>query len=120
MSPQKSEKDLMLVLNESLQKTGVPAHIRFCRVGHAQSGAISALLTEKSSAEDLIKEHSIVLIRAAKSIDEAVIGVKALERWQRLKVHGMPLARYLGEGKMELLCREIKSSTRIKLKTTPR
>lgn len=32
----------------------------------------------------------------------------------------MPLLRYLGEGKMELLCREIESSTGIKLKTTPR
>ena len=32
----------------------------------------------------------------------------------------MSLARYLGEGKMELLCREIESSTGIKLKTVPR
>lgn len=32
----------------------------------------------------------------------------------------MPLPRYFGERKMELLCREIKSSTGIKLITTPR
>lgn len=32
----------------------------------------------------------------------------------------MSLARYLGEGKMELLRREIESSTEIKLKTLPR
>lgn len=94
--------------------------LRFCRVGYAQSGAISAFLKEKASAEDLVKEHSNVLIRAAKSIDEAVIGVEALERWERLKVHGMSLARYFGEGKMELLSREIESSTGIKFKTTPR
>lgn len=49
--PQKSEEDLMLVLNDSLQKAGVLAYIRF---SHAQSRAISALLTEKSSAEDLV------------------------------------------------------------------
>ena len=30
--PQKSEADLMLVLNESLQKAGVPAYVRFSRV----------------------------------------------------------------------------------------
>ncbi len=119
MTLQKSKEDLMLVLNKSLQKTRVPAYIRFCRVGYAQSGAISALLTEKSSEKDLIKEHSKVLIRAAKSIDEAVIGVEALERWQRLKVHRMPLARYLREGKIELLCCEIEFSIAIKLKTTP-
>ena len=120
LSPQKSEADLMLALNESLQKAGVPAYTRFSKVGYSQSGAISALLTEKSNAEELISSHSNILIRAAKSVDEGVVGVEALERWQRLKVHGMSLARYLGEGKMEVLCREIESSTGIQLKTLPR
>ena len=119
-SPEKSEADLMLVLNESLQKAGIPAYTRFSRVGYSQSGAISALLTEKSNAENLVRDHSNMLIRAAKSVDEKVIDIEALERWQRLKVHGMSLARYLGEGKMELLCREIESSTGIQLKTLPR
>ena len=32
----------------------------------------------------------------------------------------MPLGRYLGEGKMELLKREVESSTGVQLKTTPR
>ena len=119
-SPEKSEADLMLVLNESLQKAGIPAYIRFSRVGYSQSGAISALLTERSNVEDLVKDHSNMLIRDAKSADEKVIGIEALERWQRLKMHGMSLARYLGEGKMELLRREIGSSTGIQLKTLPR
>ena len=119
-SPQKSEADLMLVLNETLQRLNLPAYVRFSKVGYSQSGAISGLLTEKSNAEDLLRDHATTLIRAAKSVDEGVIGVEALERWHRLKVHGMPLMRYLGEGKMELLYREIESSTGIKLKTTPR
>ncbi len=118
--PQKLEEDLMPVLNESLQKTGVPAYIRFCRVRYAQSGAISALLKEKISAEDLVKEHSNVLIKAAKSIDEVVIRGEALKHWERLKLHGMSLARYFGEGKIELLLCKIESSIGIKLKITPR
>ena len=109
-SAQKSEAHLMLTLNESLQKAGIPAYTRFSRVGYSQSGAISALLTEKSSVKILVRDHSNMLIRAAKSIDEKVIGIEALERWQRLKVHGMSLARYLGDRKMELLRREIESS----------
>lgn len=119
-SSQKSEADLMLALNESLQKAGIPAYTRFSRVGYSQSGAISAVLTERSNAEELISNDSNILIRAAKSVDERVIGVEAFERWQRLKVHGMSLARYLGEGKMEIVCREIESSTGIQLKTLPR
>ncbi len=98
----------------------LPAYIRLSKVGYSQSGAISGLLTEKSNTEDLLRDHSTVLIRAAKSVDEGVIEVEALERWHRLKVHGMPLMRYLGEGKMELLCRKIKSSPGIRLKTIPR
>ena len=59
-----------------------------------------------------------MLIQAAKSIDEGVIGVEALEKWHRLKVHGMPLLRYFGEGKMEILSLRIESFTGIKLKRT--
>lgn len=110
----------MLVLNEALQQANVPAYVRFTKVGYSPSGANSGLLTEKSNAEELLEEHSTTLIRAAKSVDDGVVGVEKLERWHRLKVHGMPLMRYLGEGKMELLCREIESSTGIQLKTTPR
>lgn len=118
--PKMSEEDIMLALNEALQKAGEPISIRFSRVSYSQSGAISALLTEKGDATELLKICTNILIRAAKTIDRVVIGVEALEHWQRLKVHGMPLGRYLGEGKMELLKREVESSTGIKLKTVPR
>lgn len=57
-SPGGSEADLMLVLNEALQKAGIPAYTRFSRVGYLQSGANSALLTEKSNAENLVRDHS--------------------------------------------------------------
>lgn len=106
-SAQDFEADLMLTLNESLQKAGIPVNTRFSRVGYLHSAAISALLTEKPSAEILVRDHYNMLIGAAKSIYEKVIGIEALERWQRLKVHGMSLARYLGDEKMELPRREI-------------
>lgn len=61
-----------------------------------------------------------MLIRAARSIDESVIGVEALEHWQRPKVHGMSLGRYFGEEKMKPLSCKIESSIGIKLKTRPR
>lgn len=48
------------------------------------------------------------------------MGIEVLENLQRLKVHGMPLERYLGEGKMELLKKEVESATGIELKTLPR
>lgn len=114
-----SEVDLMLVLNEVLQKAGERVDTRFSRVRYTLSGAVSALLTEKANAR-LIPRLSNALIRAAKTVDTAIVGVKILEHWQRLKVHGMLLDRYLGEVRMELLKQEIESAIGIQLKTLPR
>lgn len=112
-----SEADVILVLNEALQKAG--EGIRFFRVKYSPSGAVSALLTKNSDTGTIIPRLSNVLIRAAKSVDQAIIGVKILEHWQHLKIHGMPLERYLAAGSTELLKREVKSSTGIQLKTLP-
>lgn len=70
---------------------------------------------EKAISGLLISRLSNVLIRAAKTVNAAIIGVEILEHWQRLKVHGMSLERYLGEKKMELLKREVEPLTRIQL-----
>ena len=83
-------------------------------------GVISALLTDQANTGLLIPQLSNLLLRAAKTVDKAVVGVEMLEHWQRLKVHGMPLEKYLGEGKMELLKRQVESSTGKQLKTLPR
>jgi len=114
-----SEADLMLALNEALARAGEGADIRFSRVRYSPSGEVSALLTEKANAGLLIPRLSNVLIRAAKTVNVAIVEVEILKHWQRLKVHGMSLDRYLGDGKMELLRREVESSTGIKLKTLP-
>ncbi len=77
---QKSEADLMLALNKSLQKTKIPAYIWFSRVSYLQFRAISTLLTEKSCAKQLVNNHLNIIIRATKIINMRVIGVEALER----------------------------------------
>lgn len=60
------------------------------------------------------------MIRAVKAVDPAVVGIEVLKHWQRLKVHGMPLEEILGEGKIELLRREVESAMGIQLKSMPR
>lgn len=109
----------MSQLNEALQKAGEPTTIRFCRTGYSQSGVISAFLFEKADVKELLERRRNILIRTAQTVDAATIAAEALEYWQRLKVHGMPLGRYLVEGKMELLKTETESSTGVQLKTTP-
>lgn len=109
----------MLVLNEALQKAGEPAKVQFGRIGYSQSGTISALLTEKADAKELLEMRRNILIQAAKTVDVAVIEAEALEHWQWLKMHGIPIGKYLSERKMELLKKKVKPSTGIQLKTTP-
>ena len=55
----KSEADIMLALNEALQKTGIESKVRFSRVRYAPSGSISALLTEKADATMLLPNNQI-------------------------------------------------------------
>ncbi len=78
--PQKSEADLMLALNKLLQKAKIPAYTRFSIVRYLQSGTIFALLIKKSHTEQLINNHSNILIRTAKVVDMGVIRVEFLER----------------------------------------
>ena len=58
----KSELDLMLVLNESLQKAGVDPKVRFSQVRYAPSESISALLLEKADATMFLPQRSNLLI----------------------------------------------------------
>lgn len=90
---------------------------QFSRLGYAQSEAISAFPTEKSSSEKLIRENSNLLMRVAMSV---VIRVEALKRWQQLNVYRMSLGRYFRKRRLELICRQLKSFSGIKLKITPR
>lgn len=78
---QKSEADLMLALNEALQKAGEGLDTRFIRVKYVPSEAISALLTEQANAGILFPRLSNLLIRTAKAVDQAVVGVEILEHW---------------------------------------
>lgn len=102
-----------------MEKVGEESPVRFCQVKYAPSGAISTLLTKKADAGLLIPRRANLLIRAAKSVDSVVVGIKVLENWQRLNVYKMPLERYLGEGKMVLLKKEAWLAPGMRLKTLP-
>lgn len=103
----------MLALNKILQKVGELVSVQFSKIGYSQFEAISTYLTKKADVIVLLKTWINVLIRVTKTIDQAVIGAKTLERWHSLKVYGISLERYLGEGKIELFRWEVKFSTEI-------
>lgn len=56
------EKDIMLTLNEALQKAEKPTSIHFSQVSYLQTGAILALFPEKRDVIELLKSCINVLI----------------------------------------------------------
>lgn len=39
------------------------------------------LLTKKLNAENIVRDHSNMMIRVVKSVDKKVIGIEALKYW---------------------------------------
>lgn len=58
----KSEADLMLALDETLQKAGVKAKVQFSRVQYISSRSILVLFIEKTATTMLISSRSNLLI----------------------------------------------------------
>ena len=46
----------------------------------------------------MLMNYKDIVITAARTVDLGVVDVEVNEVWKRLKVHGIPLARYMGEG----------------------
>lgn len=95
--------DLMLVLNETLQKTGKKVNICFFQVRYVLSGVVFVLLIKKTNAGLLIPRLSNAFIQARKIIDTVIIRVKVLKYQQCLKIHGISLDKYLDNRKIELV-----------------
>ena len=62
-----------------------------------RSGKYQGSTQPTSSAEQLLG-HRDEVIRAARSADPSVTGVEARTAWWWIKVHSIPVARYLGRG----------------------
>lgn len=47
---------------------------------------------------DQLLAHMKIILRAALRVNPAVIDITANETWRRVKIHGVPLNKYLGKG----------------------
>jgi len=57
--------------------------------------------------------------RCVKKIDPSIINIKAAEQWYRLRVHTVPLNRYLHSAGINLLKEEIESTTGLDMPNNP-
>lgn len=110
--------DLLLAINLAIKEIGLPDHIRFLRISYTATGAISALLGDKATAEMLCPLYNDTLINTARKFDSAVIGVQKAEQWYKLRIHRVSLERYLATG-LNLVKQEIEATQNFTLPLTP-
>jgi hypothetical protein len=116
---QSDPRDIMLAINKALAQEGTSATVRLVGLRYTQRGHLSGLTVEHARAEDLL-EYAARVTAAARTLDPAIVEVEKTEKWRKLRVHGVSLDRYLGEGGLDLAKQEIELMTGETLPYAPR
>jgi hypothetical protein len=90
-------EDYQSEINRALLKAGAPHWIRIREVKRNDKGTITGMSTEMGTVDNL-RKYEAVVIKAARIVDRGIIGFEENEAWQRLKIHGVPLNRYVRRG----------------------
>ena len=111
-------EDIILAINRAVAKEHFPAFIRVVDAGYTSTGAITILLEKGTLGSMLLPDYKDLLVTAARQADPAVISVELPEQWYRVKIHGVPIKRYITCG-LALAREEIELSTEYQLKRNP-
>jgi len=67
------------------------------KVGSNGNGTITAITHQNATAEIALLYQDII-IKADRLVDKGIIDVEGNESWERLKIHTVPLLRYMCDG----------------------
>ena len=95
--PNKMDQQIASAINRALFHQQAPAHIRMMNARRNANGAITALTLQNATAE-MAMQYRDIIITAASTVDRGVVDVEENETWKRLKIHAVPLVRYIGNG----------------------
>jgi hypothetical protein len=87
----------MSEINCALVKVGAPDWIDLWEVRKNEKGSITAIAAERCTIGNL-RRYEDIIIRAARVIDCGIIGFEEIEVWKKLKIHRIPLTRYVRRG----------------------
>ena len=105
-------RDLILALNRQLHARGRPQS--YSQARYTKTGALSIYLDlHYPASQDLATEAAQILKQVDPSIQEGTL----FQKWRKVKVHTVELARYLDHP--ELLKEEVEFSLRVKLPLRP-
>jgi hypothetical protein len=67
-------------------------------VSYNSKGTIAATSVPGVDTKTLILHYHNEIVNAVQEVDRAVLDIHELEKWIKLKVHGIPLNCFLGKG----------------------
>jgi len=95
--PRKMDEEIASAVNRAPFQQQAPAHVRIMNARRNAKGTITAITHQNATAEMALLYRDII-IKAARSVDKGIIDVEGNEFWERLKIHTVPLVRYMGKG----------------------
>jgi hypothetical protein len=95
--PNKMDQEIASVINRALFHQQAPAHIKSINARSYANGAITAITHQNAMAE-MSMPYRDIIIRAARTVDKGVLDVEENQNWEWLKIHAVPLMRYMGNG----------------------
>jgi len=93
----KMDQEIASAINRALLHQKAPAHIRIMNTKRNAKGAITAITHPNATAE-MAMQYCDIIITAARTVDRGVVDVEENETWERLKIHAVPLVRYMVKG----------------------
>jgi len=108
---QKKDLDISSEVNRALFDAKVPHFVCIQGVTKNTLGCLSTITTRGAKAEMLIRYREIV-IKAARKVDAGIVDIETNELWERVKMYGVNVDRYLGKktgGGLEKLRQELQA-----------
>ena len=100
--PQQMYEESALAVNRALFQQQAPAHVRITNGRGNANGTLTAITGQNSTAATALLYRDII-INTARSVDTGIIDVEGNKSWETLKIHTVPLVRYMCKATQRLL-----------------
>jgi hypothetical protein len=91
------DEEMTSAFNRALFQQQGPAHIRIMNARRNAKVTITAIPQENATAGMALLYRDNI-IKADGSVNKGIIDVEGNKSWERLKIHTVPLVRYMGKG----------------------
>jgi len=95
--PNMMDEEIVSAVNRALFQQQPPAHVQIMNARRNARGTIPAITHQNATAEMALLSR-VIIIKTARTFGKGIIDVEGNESWERLKIHTIPLVRYIGKG----------------------